>query len=438
MRDEASSKRRDYQFGNCSLTLEFGDITSSPADVIVSSDDYLITAGGGVSAAIRRAGGEAVMTDAAKQTPAKLGEVIVTTAGNLLAAHVFHAITIGPRGRAKDPASVLQRTTRRCFKLLDALGLQSIAFPAIGAGVAGFSYEDVAVQMAEQIVSIFRKSQRSVHATIYLFDRFGRTDPIDFVQFFEEFGGRVRTFDASVQEGPSSEESVPAVRRAKGRDEERKGAATERQKLVADLADLSKRRDELETTLVRLEGGLGDRQRREIEAKLEEIHKRRLSVLSQIQEPKGDGLEAFLSYAHEDEELRIELGKHLSALEHKGLIRTWHDRMITPGAEWKDVIDTQLETSGVVLLLISSDFIHSKYCNEIEMKRALERHDRREALVIPIILRPVAWKDSPFAKLQVLPKDGEPVTKWPNQDDAFVNITESIGIAVEDLLADRA
>jgi len=72
------------------------------------------------------------------------------------------------------------------------------------------------------------------------------------------------------------------------------------------------------------------------------------------------------------------------------------------------------------------------------MQRALERHNRREGLVVPIILRPVVWDNAPFAKLQALPKDGRPVTDWPNRDAAFVNITEGIRIAVEDLLAKPA
>jgi hypothetical protein len=361
--------------------------------------------------------------------------VIVTTAGNLHAAYVFHAITIGPHGRAEDPKSVLKKTMQRCFELLNTFSLHRIAFPAIGAGVAGFSYEDVAVEMAEQIVDIFRTSQRPLYATIYLYDRFGGMSPINIGRFFEEFGSRVRTFDASVQEEKRLEDSVPVAKEHEG---EQKGTVTERQKLVTELANLSHQRDELETTLVRLEGGLEDQERREMERKLEEIHRRRLTVLKQIHEPKGDGLEAFISYAHEDEDLRVELGKHLRALERQGLIRTWHDRMINPGAEWRNVIDSRLETSGLVLLLISSDFLDSQYCYEIEMKRALERHDNRVGLVIPIILRPVFWANSPFAKFQVLPKDGRPVTEWSNRDSAFVNITEGIRTAVEDLLANHA
>ena len=436
MRDDVSN-RRTYRFGSCSLTLEFGDITSSQADVIVSSDDYMLTMGGGVSAAILRAGGEAVMLDAAKKTPAALGDVIVTTAGNLPAAYVFHVITIGSGERANDAESVIQMATERCFELLDTLGLETIAFPAIGAGVAGFRYEDVALEMAEQIVAVFKRSQRPLHVAIYLYDRFGRMAPIDFVGFFEEFGGRVRSFDSSVQMDNQTMTIVHSVKKDEI-PERKQGTGTKRQRLVSELAQLSQRRDELETTLVRLEGGLGDREQREIERQLEEIHQRRLAVLMQIHEPKGDGLEAFLSYAHEDEELRIELGKHLRALERQGLIRTWHDRKITPGADWKNKIDTHLENASLVILLISSNFLDSQYCYELEMKRALERHERRESLVIPIILRPVVWTNSPFAKLQVLPKDGKPVVEWSNQDAAFVNITEGIRVAVDDLLANRA
>ena len=435
MRDDGTN-RKTYRFGSCSLTLEFGDITSSQSDVIVSSDDYMLTMGGGVSAAIRRTGGEAVMLDAAKKTPAALGDVIVTTAGNLPAAYVFHAITIGEEGRSNDAESVIQKVTGRCFELLDTLALETIAFPAIGAGLAGFSYEDVALKMAEQIVAVFKRSQRPLHVAIYLYDRFGRMTPIDFVRFFEEFGGQVRSFDSSVQVDNQTVAIVHPVKKDEI-PERKQSTGTERQRLVSELAQLSQRRDELETTLVRLEGGLRDREQREIERQLEEIHRRRLAVLTQIHEPKGNGLEAFLSYAHEDEELRIELGKHLRALERQGLIRTWHDRKITPGADWKNIIDTRLENASLVILLISSDFLDSQYCYEVEMKRALERHDLRESLVIPVILRPVVWSNSPFAKLQALPKDGKPVVEWPHQDAAFVNITEGIRVALDDLLASR-
>lgn len=87
--------------------------------------------------------------------------------------------------------------------------------------------------------------------------------------------------------------------------------------------------------------------------------------------------------------------------------------MISAGTEWKGSIDEHLESAQVILLLISSRFTASKYCYDVEMTRALARHNKREALVIPIILRPVTLKGTPFEKLQALPKDAKPVPNGP-------------------------
>src|SRR4051794_12359795 len=95
----------------------------------------------------------------------------------------------------------------------------------------------------------------------------------------------------------------------------------------------------------------------------------------------------------------------------------------------------QAGTLNMRMSLVSPDFMDSDYCYGIEMKRALERHEARDARVIPIILRPVHWEDAPFSKLQVLPTDGEPVMNWLNRDKAFLNITIGIRKVVKELLA---
>ena len=78
----------------------------------------------------------------------------------------------------------------------------------------------------------------------------------------------------------------------------------------------------------------------------------------------------------------------------------------------------------------------SDYCYSIEMKRAIERHDRGEAIVIPVILRPVYWQGAPFGKLLALPTDAKPVRSqsWYDLDDAFFNVAEGIRKAVEELI----
>src|SRR5258708_2753823 len=100
--------------------------------------------------------------------------------------------------------------------------------------------------------------------------------------------------------------------------------------------------------------------------------------------------------------------------------------MICAGTEWEGAIDQHLNDARVILLLISADFVHSQYCYDVEMKRALERHDAREALVVAIILRAVSLKGTPFAKLQALPKDAIPVVTWADKDSAFVDITDRL------------
>jgi hypothetical protein len=145
-------------------------------------------------------------------------------------------------------------------------------------------------------------------------------------------------------------------------------------------------------------------------------------------------IEVFFSYSHKDEELCVELVKHLSILKRQGVIQDWHDRKIGAGKEWEGEIDTHLNTAGIILLLISSDFLASDYCYDKEMNRALERHEAGKARVIPIILRPVDWEGAPFGKLQALPKDAKPVTNWPDHDQAFLNIAQGIRAAVEELV----
>src|SRR5581483_3359320 len=117
----------------------------------------------------------------------------------------------------------------------------------------------------------------------------------------------------------------------------------------------------------------------------------------------------------------------------QGLISSWSDRQILPGADWTKTIDHHLETASLILLLISADFLASDYCYGIEMARALQRHEAKEALVIPILLRPVDWQGAPFAHLQVLPSGAIPITSWTLLDTAFTDVVAGIRRSIEEL-----
>lgn len=151
--------------------------------------------------------------------------------------------------------------------------------------------------------------------------------------------------------------------------------------------------------------------------------------------PPSKPVELFYSYSHKDETLRDELETHLALLKRQGVICGWHNRRITAGTEWAHQIDEHLNSARVILLLISADFLASDYCYDVEMKRALERHEAGEARVIPVILRPVDWRGDPFGKLQALPKDAKPVISWADRDEAFTDVARGIRKAVEELAA---
>ena len=144
-------------------------------------------------------------------------------------------------------------------------------------------------------------------------------------------------------------------------------------------------------------------------------------------------LTIFYCYAHEDKALRTELAKHLSPLQHLEHIINWYDGEVLAGTVREDKIMTQLNAAHIILLLISPDFVASDYCYSKEMRRAIERHEAKEALVIPIILRPIAWNKLPFAHLQVLPFGGKPVCSplWANRDEAFYDVVQGILAVVE-------
>lgn len=142
--------------------------------------------------------------------------------------------------------------------------------------------------------------------------------------------------------------------------------------------------------------------------------------------PPDRPIEVFYAYSHKDEALRDELEKHLSTLKRSGIISGWHDRRISGGTEWEGKIDDHLNRADMILLLVSADFIASDYCYDKEMKRAIERHGRGEARVIPVVLRPCDWEGAPFAKYQGFPKDMKPVTSWTSQDEALKDVAVGI------------
>ncbi|MHB8390159.1 MAG: TIR domain-containing protein [Acidobacteriaceae bacterium] len=141
----------------------------------------------------------------------------------------------------------------------------------------------------------------------------------------------------------------------------------------------------------------------------------------------------FISYSHKDDSFRQELENHLSTMKRNGHIDVWSDRRIAPGQEWKGEIDENLEKSDLVLLLVSSDFVASDYCYDVELKRALEMHDQCQATVVPVIIRHCDWHEAPFGKLQALPEEAKPISSWDDKDKAWLSVVTGLKTKIQNV-----
>lgn len=146
----------------------------------------------------------------------------------------------------------------------------------------------------------------------------------------------------------------------------------------------------------------------------------------------SSSIKLFISYTHRDEKFLRQLDDHLSNLKRQLIISPWHDRQLIEG-EFAPQIADALNEAQIILLLISSKYFASKYCQEIELPRAMERHNAGEAVVIPIILSSVVWEDAPFSKLLALPKDAKAVDTWDNVDAAWMDVVIGIRRVIDKL-----
>ena len=147
-----------------------------------------------------------------------------------------------------------------------------------------------------------------------------------------------------------------------------------------------------------------------------------------------------MSYSHQDIDLQNRLLRHLAPLKNLNRIETWTDEAIRAGEQWEDAILGNLRKADIILLLISADFNASRYIWEKELKESLERHNKGEARVIPIALRPCLWTGMPYKedKLQAIPefeKRLKAITSWDNQDAAFEEVAKQIEKVINDFKA---
>ena len=329
-------KSRQYKFNNSTLTLIFGDIAESKSDVIVSSDDNRITMSGGVSARILSLGSESIRKDAKKKLPAQLGDVVVSSAGELqYQKYVFHCITLDREQRSEQNNGliitpeemqnyILQHSLDKCFRLLHALDLKSIAFPCIGTGAARIPLSKIASVMVDAIADNLAQTQKPIEVELYLYDRYGKLDPIDYIEIFESFAVKSALYGMKlIRETETVSEPEPVV-------------------TVTEDTSLPTTRGEMDH-------------------------------------------QVFISYSRRD----IDKAKEITELLDAHSIRYWIDQTgIYSGVNYKEVIVDAIDTAKVVLFLSSVDSNAS-----INVIRELGYAVSQDKTIIPVML-----DDTPYAK----------------------------------------
>ena len=131
------------------VVITEGDITECATDAIVNAANNDLMLGAGVAGAIRSKGGPEIQHECDKIGPIELGEAAITTGGKLKAKFVIHAASMHLGGRTTEPH--LRASTRNSLKRAAERKLESIAFPAIGTGIAGFPLDRCAQVMLEEV-----------------------------------------------------------------------------------------------------------------------------------------------------------------------------------------------------------------------------------------------------------------------------------------------
>lgn len=146
-------------------------------------------------------------------------------------------------------------------------------------------------------------------------------------------------------------------------------------------------------------------------------------------------LKMVICHAHEEEnEVGLQqLRAFLRPFQYRYNVEIWDDHKISAGTDWEQEMNRHLKEAQIILLLISPSFLAWDYSYGVELKQALERHEKGEARVIPIILYDSLWELTPLGKLQPLPTNGKAIKTWHDLDAALFDVARGIHKVIQEL-----
>ncbi len=165
------------------VLIKQGDLTEMDVDAIVNAANNDLQLGGGVAGAIRRKGGEAVQRECNEIGSIPVGGAAITTGGRLKARHVIHAASMQLGG--PTTARALRSSTAHSLRIAQEKGLKTIAFPAVGTGIAGFPMRECAEIMLGEVVEHLKRPTTVEKVYFVLFDEPAR-------EVFEQVWGEMK------------------------------------------------------------------------------------------------------------------------------------------------------------------------------------------------------------------------------------------------------
>jgi internalin A len=137
-------------------------------------------------------------------------------------------------------------------------------------------------------------------------------------------------------------------------------------------------------------------------------------------------LSLFISYSHKDATFLDQLRGALVPYERKDELKVWADPLVEPGQAWESEILGNLERADLVILLLSNDFMRSYYCMDKELKRAVERHERGECELVPVVVRACRFEKLELGRIQAILPGGKSVKQYTDRDRAWLEVTKQI------------
>ena len=134
----------------------------------------------------------------------------------------------------------------------------------------------------------------------------------------------------------------------------------------------------------------------------------------------------FISYSHRDQDIFDRLIEALFPLRKERLVECWHDRMLNPGEAWDRKINDSLKSADLILFIVSPAFLASDYCQDTEVRLALDLRKQGKAKIVPLIARPTQWWDHELASMQALPPQARPITDFPSVEDGIATAVDAL------------